>query len=221
MATLPYIQQRFHPRLKIGYTALVEIGKKTVPVHCRQGEIDGACGTYSAASALTILGKISDPARLADRRSGVAARLWSAARKVYFDGIGVKSLADLLVSLDAGLRIEVSARSHTGVLEFTQSELDAGRLVLLAWRTRRYTQRHWVLVVGVEGVQVDDAFAAQTYLCLDPGSYHPQLCGYNGRLEFSQRIPGHSSKFVRYFTADAGGSLSVSFSGAVSIGTID
>jgi|SRR5450830_97991 len=213
MATLPYIQQRFHPRLKIGYTALAEIGKKTVPVHCRQGEIDGACGTYCAVMALTILSKINNPSILVDSRTGVAARLWRAARESYFDGIKAKSLAGLLESIDAGIQIAVDARSRRSVFMFSKEQLALSRLVILSWRTRKYTLHHWVLVVGIEGIQQGRIFTPTTFLCLDSGAEYPMLCGYNGRLEFDEAGAGVG----RYYCTDDTSAISVTLTGAVSL----
>lgn len=216
----PYIQQRFHPRLKIGFTAMVEQGKRKVPVHCRQGEIDGACGTYCSAIALTILGKISDPTVISERRTGVAARLWSAAQASYFDGIRPKPLAKLLESLDAGLFVQECGQSHRNVLAFTKEQLNAGRLVILAWRTRNRTQRHFVLVAGLEGIQDDDTFTPQVFLCLDPSAARPELNGYNGRIEFAERLSGFSPSFVAYSSTDDNYPLPVTFTGAVAIGEL-
>jgi hypothetical protein len=213
MATLPYIQQRFHPRLKIGYTALAVIGKRTVPVHCRQGEIDGACGTYCAVMALTILSKINNPSILVERRSGVAARLWHLARESYFDGIKAKSLADLLESIGADIQIAVDARSRRSVLMFSKEQLSLSRLVILSWRTRKYTLHHWVLVVGIEGLQRGRTFIPTTFLCLDPGAEYPILCGYNGRLELDESESGAG----RYYCTDDTDAVSVTLTGAVSL----
>jgi len=213
MATLPYLQQRFHPRLKIGYTALAEVGKKTVPVHCRQGEIDGACGTYCAVMALTILSKINNPSVLVDSRTGVAARLWRAARESYFDGIKAKSLADLLASIDADVKIAIDTRSRRSVLMFSKEQLALSRLVILSWRTRKYTLHHWVLVVGMEGIQRGRTFTPMAFLCLDPGAEYPVLCGYNGRLEFDESESGVG----RYYCTDDTDALSVTLTGAVSL----
>ncbi|MDB5776098.1 MAG: hypothetical protein JWP38_2231 [Herbaspirillum sp.] len=214
----PYIQQRFHPRLKIGYTAMMDQGKRNVPVHCRQGEIDGACGTYCCAILLTLYGRISNPAVLSERRTGVAARLWKAAQAVYFDGIHAKPLAKMLHSLDADLLIEVCDRSHSRILLFTEAQLSSGRLVILAWRTRNHAQQHWTLVIGIEGLQSGRRFMPQTFLCLDPGAPQPELCGYNARLEFSEKVPGYSSSFATYLSTDNGNALPVTLIGAVAVG---
>lgn len=215
----PYIQQRFHPRLKIGYTAVVEQGKRKIPVHCRQGEIDGACGTYCSAIALTILGKISDPTVISERRNGVAARLWAAAQASYFDGIRSKALAKLLESLDAGLFIQECGKSHRSILAFTKTQLEAGAMVILSWQNR--TQHHWVLAIGTEGKQVDEVFIPQAFLALDPAAPYPILCGYNGRVEFSDRISAQRPSYVHYFSTNDGNPILVTLTGAVSVGEND
>ena len=91
-----YLVQQFHPAINVGAFPFVLRGKKRIPVHCEQGALDSACGAHCAVIALTLLGHIRDASTLSERRNGVAARLWKAAKAKYFDGLNVDGLASML-----------------------------------------------------------------------------------------------------------------------------
>ena len=211
-----YLQQRLFPTLKIGVSAMVARGSQDVPLHVRQSDWDGACGTYCAAMALALLGRISDVAVLSDRRKGVAARLWQAARKYYFDGITAKELAAMIESLETDLHVSYYSGSHQKCLPLVQDQLAAGQLAIISWRSKNGNDHHWVLAVGIEGVQDGRSFTPETILVLDPGAEEPQLCGYNGRLRLAPTTSVSHKPYVPY-SYSGGSSLQVQLTGAVLI----
>jgi hypothetical protein len=213
----PYIQQRFHPALKIGHTALIAGMKKDVPAHCQQGDIDGACGTYVAAIALAMLGKIPNPATIAVQRSGIAARLWKAAHAIYFDGINSRELYELLVSLDADLTLDECGGKHREVLAFAKAAIAAGNIILLSWRTRKHSEHHWTTVIGVSGKKENGLFTEQAFLCLDPGQFQPDISGYNTRLDFYTRLSGRSKSYIGYWCNGDTEALPITLTGAIAI----
>lgn len=216
MAT-PRLQQRFYPTLRIGLSAMVERGQRDVPLHCRQGDLDGACGAHCAAMALTLLGRIVNVSALSKRTKGVAARLWQAAQATYFDGTTASELAAMIESVDADLHIEHTTGTHRRCLEFVQQQFDAGRLVIFAWRSKSGKDHHWVLVVGMEGMQHGRVFTPQTFLMLDPGAPPPVLCGYNARLSFASSSKLYGARYLPFLDAD-GGTMPVTLTSAVAIG---
>jgi hypothetical protein len=214
-----FLQQRLFPTLKIGVSAMVARGNQDVPLHVRQSNWDGACGTYCAAMALALLGRISDVTVLSERRKGVAARLWNAARKHYFDGISAAELVAMIKSLDADLYTAHYSGSHRKCIGYTQMLLNAGRLAIVSWLSRSGHDHHWVLVVGTEGVQEGRAFTPQTFLVLDPGASEPQMAGYNGRLRFAS-LPSNSSKSHIPYECVGVSALQVRLTAVVAIGEV-
>jgi hypothetical protein len=214
----PYIQQRFHPSLKLGYTALIAGLKKDMPAHCQQGDMDGACGTYVAAMALAMLNKIPNAATITSHRSGIAARLWNAAHAVYFDGINSPELYELLLGLDADLVLAECSSKHRDILDFAKESAIAGNITLLSYRTRNYNECHWTAAVGVSGIKEAGTFTAQAFLCLDPGQPQPDMSGYNARLNFSERLDGHSRSYVGYWCSNDVEAQAVTLTGAISVG---
>lgn len=209
-----FLQQRLFPTLRIGFAPMVARGKQEVPLHVRQSPWDGACGTFSLAMALALLGRIPDVSVLSERRKGIAARLWKAAREYYFDGISASELAAMIDSLDTDLFVASYSGSHRNCLEFALDQLASGRLAMVSWLSRDGSQHHWTLAVGLEGLQNRHHFSPETILMLDPGADEPQFCGYNGRLRFAS---SPKSRHVPY-ECIGGGSLRVRLTNVVAVG---
>ncbi len=211
-----YIQQRLFPSLRIEHTAIVRRGGRDLPIHIRQSELDSACGAYCAAMALALLGRIADVTVLSDRRTGVAGRLWHVAKKYYFDGVSSKELAAMIDSLDTDLLVEYCNGSHRKCLAFVQDQLTARSLVIVSWLSKNGNEHHWVLAVGIEGLQDGRHFQPQTILCLDPGAAPPQLSAWNGRLKFVRDSSTSRSAYIPYTCVD-GWTTQVTLTGAVTI----
>jgi hypothetical protein len=195
------LQQRLYPTLRIGLTATVTTERRQgIRLHCRQGEWDGACGMHCAAMALTLLGRLNGATNLASRRNGIAAAFWKAGVASYFDGVSGSELAQLIASLDPTLFVKSHCGKHSRLLKLTQAQLEAGRLVILAWSGRNGRIHHWVVAVGVEGLQDERRFRPSAILCLDPSGPEPVLCGYNGRLELVQNPASYGASYIRYLS---------------------
>lgn len=211
-------QQRLFPSLRVGRTATVTRGRRHgIRLHCRQGAWDGACGLHCAAMALTLLGRLSGCDRLPARGRGLAAALWRSGIDTYFEGADAGELADLLCGIDAGLFVRHRTGSHRQLLRLAQAQLEAGRLAIIAWRSRNRRIDHWVLAVGLEGVQAGAAFRHTALLCLDPSSPQPSLCGYNSRLELTGNPASYGGTYLRFLT-NQGDTLPVTLTGIVVVG---
>lgn len=211
-----YLIQRFHPNLHIGFVPSVLNGKRLMPIHCQQGTWDSACGMHCAAIALALLGDIHDVAVLSERRNGVAARLWRFAQATYFDGVNVEGLASVLEDTGTGRHITYYSGGHAKCLAFVLSHFEQRELVIASWRSQQ-GHHHWTLIVGIEGLQTGHKFKPSTLLALDPGERAPQLCGYNGRLQFSVAAR-RKRAYHPYLSAD-GYEVAVKLTSALSIGT--
>jgi hypothetical protein len=192
-------QQWLFPSLRIGCTATVMLGRrKAVQLHCQQGAWDGACGLYCAAMALTLLGRLNGCTRLPGRRSGVTGALWRAGRDRYFDGIRGTELAELLREGDPSLFVRSASGAHRTLLKLTRAHLEAGRLAIVGWRSRNRRIDHWVLAIGLEGLQRRNRLRQTALLCLDPSVPAPVLCGYNARLELTGNPRSYGRAYVRF-----------------------
>ena len=128
-----HIQQRFHPALSIGSSVYVRRGLRKIPIHCQQGDFDGACGAYCAAMSLAILGRIYDPLVLSDRSRGVASRLWQVAQSSFFDGMNVDQLATSLVDVDPTLDVRTcDLDDELKIVAFIRREIQKERLVIIS-----------------------------------------------------------------------------------------
>lgn len=213
-----FLQQRLYPTLLLGFTPAVARDKQRhLSFHCRQGDWDGACGLHCAAMALALLGCIASVKALSTRRKGVAARLWQAAHAMYFDGMNAEDIETVLKSLAIDLYVKRLEGTHRQTLEFTQAQLASGRIAIIGFRNRRRTVDHWVLAVGLEGMQVGRRFIPQTLLVMDPGLTEPVMCGYNGRIRFSSPLTKLRSNYITYLGND-GSSFAVTLTEAVAIG---
>lgn len=207
-----YIQQRFHPSIVVGSSVYVRRGMKKVPVHCQQGDFDGACGSYCAAMSLAILGRIYDPTVLSDRSRGVASRLWRVAQSSFFDGLTVDQLAALLTDVDPSLVVKTCDHDEERkILGFIKREIEKKKLVIVSWHAQRGDAHHWILLIGVEGNCQHETFKPQAFLALDPGTDAPIMSGYNGRLEIVS-----DEKYV--YEAAWQNRISVHLTSAVSLG---
>jgi hypothetical protein len=214
-----FLQQRFFPSLRLGLTPTVSRAKRgSSPFHCRQGEWDGACGLHCAVMALALLGRIATVKAFSKQRRGISARLWQTAQGTYFDGMSTDDMVAAMLSLDADLHVKQMDGRHREILDFTRSELAAGKLVIVGWRNPERTVDHWVLAIGVEGIQSGRTFTPHTLLVMDPSLGEPVMCGYNGRLQFTSHPLPHKSMYITYLGND-GTDLAVTLNAAVAIGS--
>jgi hypothetical protein len=211
-----FLQQRYFPALRLGFTPRVAGGNRGASLHCRQGDWDGACGLHCAAMALALLGQLPNLKALGTRTRGVAARLWQAAHGMYFDGMTGEEMVTMLESLDMPLQVAHFDGRHRQTLDFTNAQMAKGALVIVGWRTQDRAIDHWVLAIGVEGMQTGRNFTPETLLVMDPSLEEPFMCGYNGRLQFTSHPLPHRSMYITYLGND-GTDLPVTLNAAVAI----
>ena len=210
-----FLVQRYFPTLKIGVVPTALRNGRAVRIHVAQGDWDSACGAHCAAMALSLLGEIGDAPAICERRNGVAARLFREARVTYFDGATVDQMASMISALRTGRAVKRFTGHHRACVDFIRQEITKNNVVIVSWRSKRGNQHHWVLIVGIEGVQTGKTFVPHAFLAMDPGVAEPVLAGCNGRIEFAQSV-AQSRSYVRYLTAD-GTTLLVRITSALSI----
>lgn len=209
--------QRLHPELRVDMLPSVARKNRLEPLLARQGIWDSGCGAHCVAMAMALAGELHSVVELAERRRGVAGRLWRAAQATYFDGATLDELAAMIESLRTGRSITSCAGTTTACLPFALAALDAGSIVLVSWHSRHGRQHHFALLVGSEGVQSGANYTPHALLALDPGVDDVSLCGYNARLEFTVHPRPVSPLYFRYASGD-GNTLAVRLTGALAIG---
>lgn len=156
--------------------------------HYKQGDLDGACGAYSVAMVLNILGVFkaddmysdSDSAdnRFADRRLIKALNEFGLFR----DGLTSEQIIEFLTK---HFSKKVSSDSYTklehDLKNLIVAELEDNTPVILRLGYNKY-EGHWVVVVGYE--QIGEEITS--FLTLDPGNASPSLTKWNGILELQK-----------------------------------
>ena len=183
---------KFHAVL-IGDTSVYAKTSRKESVRCffRQGDLSSGCGLYCVATALSILGvaKASAMEEAANRKYGIARDVFKALEHSYFDGISGTELYDALEALDLPLQLtlrdaeepsDIAARRK--VVRLTLTALHEGSLVMIAYRNERPFHQHWMLAVGVGGLQHGTRLTQDTIYVLDPGDETIPLAVYNAVL---------------------------------------
>lgn len=168
-------------------------------VHYRQGDLDGACGAYSTAIALRIIG-IFNPDRLNDDSVSFDKRTleWKIAKEMngyglYQDGLykdEVKSLLDNYKSKIVVEDFEDSPDCNNDIIAFIQSNIEQESPIIL--RISYSGGGHFTTVVGY---QCDSKGRVVKLLTLDPAYPSPTVCMWNGVIDM-KRIP---KKRYNYF----------------------
>lgn len=192
-----YRTVRYHPALNAGHTLTVSGARQEpVDVFLRQSEIDSACAHHCVAMALITLGLVKRSAVInqAKRKSGIAAQLHRTLAAGWFEGFYAKQLFEAIESMKLPLVARLSD-DFKGVDAFAVDALLKGELVLMAYESERNRYRHWVLGVGVSGLQSGKSLPVDTLLVLCPSSDPVPLASHNARLyrERATKFPKSSA----------------------------
>ena len=112
------------------------------------------------------------------------------AARSFLLGTSVHDLAKLLQPLRPHLTIQISNASHAAVLPFVLDNLSCERLVIAGIESPKHRLDHWVLAVGVAGIQERDQLLAQRLLFLDSNHDPIPMLPWNATLAVSAHRPG-------------------------------
>ena len=172
-------------------------GKRaTRKVHFRQGDLDGACGVYSIAICLSILGTFDPDNMLRDDLSSLDADEKSLIEALngfglYREGLSAREIVTIL-NKNFGSRVKATS-SKSGSQEdlvkkiINTIEKDIPTIMLI--EPPRAAYGHWVVCVGY---QYNEENVVSRLLCLDPGFEPPRLTLWNGMLDWDSRKKVHS-----------------------------
>lgn len=170
-----------------------KVGRSTKKVHYRQGELDGACGAYSIAMALNIIGAfdadylnketIDVDFRTREGKLHKAIHDWG----LFPNGLDSHECGTILDKFKKKTDYEIINATNINS-ELLKSYIDNDIPLMLTISYPRGA--HWVVVVGYEAKQG----VVQNFYILDPGSELPSSAYWNGVLSMKQA----AKKYYRY-----------------------
>ncbi len=167
-----------------------KFGRKLQKAHFRQGELDGACGAYSIAMCLNILGVFEADDLNSDREFDKRSAEWRMINALhgfglYRDGMKSEDIENIIQGNYSKYVIcnSIDAK-ESDFISFIKESLDDNCPIIIGID---YNSRdgHWVVGVGYECDKDGDM---QTIFTLDPGTDSPIYSYWNGVLSL-QRIP--------------------------------
>jgi hypothetical protein len=166
----------------------------------KQGELDGACGPYSVWTSMLIFGFVSRNDVIAGGvfKKPKLRRAWKISKKLFMNGADEDDMSDLLKALNVFINFqEVSASMHA-VIAFTIEKLEKSALVILGFETST-GEGHWMLAVGIEGLQTGSRLIPTGILCIDCEEPAPSIAPFNVRVILNATKSG--DEFTQYFSS--------------------
>jgi len=160
-------------------------GRSYQKAHFKQGDLDGACGAYSVAMVLNILGVFEAEEICSDNVIDKRTSEWKLIRALneeglYRDGLTSEKIKKIL-SDNYGRRVAVQlVDKETGheIFDVTKKWIDDDNPVILRFGFDKYSG-HWVVAVGY--IEEENGVLS-AILTLDPGSKSPTYALWNGVL---------------------------------------
>ena len=159
-------------------------GRSWQKAHYKQGDLDGACGAYSVAMVLNILGVFEAENICSDNPIDKRTSEWKLIKALneeglYREGLTSDKIQRILMD-NYGSRVTVQCASKAGnhdIAEITKNWIDDNKPVILGLVGQNYA--HWVVAVGY----IEDEYGILSdLLTLDPGSSSPTYALWNGIL---------------------------------------
>lgn len=174
--------------------------------HFRQGELDGACGLYSIAMCLNILGVFDSSMISSTSLTGMAKDERNLVETLndyglYRQGLTARQIV-LILNKQFSSRVIASSHSNSDENEVKRSafaqyiidNIENELPTILGISYPNEESGHWIVVVGY---QFGEDNVINKFLCLDPGVASPKVCYWNGMLNWSSK-----SQYHMYYTQD-------------------
>lgn len=168
--------------------------------HYKQGDLDGACGAYSIAMAMNILGvldadDIYDSSAIDKRTTyGKLIKTLNEENGLYPNGLTARQIRKILLD-NYSRYVNVERLNNSSLIEKTTICIDDNIPVIICIRFNKY-EGHWIVVVGYE---IDDKDNVIALLTLDPGSNSPVYTYWNGYLDLI-KVPRKTYSYT--YTSD-------------------
>lgn len=173
-------------------------GRSYQKAHFKQGDLDGACGAYSVAMVLNILGVFEAEEICSDnviRRSTDKWKLIKALNDegLYREGLTSGKIKKMLSDNYSGqvsVQLANKAKGHN-ITDIAKNRIDNDNPVILGFVGKKFA--HWVVAVGYIEDENNDI---SDILVLDPGSESPKYALWNGILNLDKE--SHKRYGYRY-----------------------
>jgi len=187
-------------------------------VHLRQSQVDRGCGPQCLFMALLTLRLVSrDWLTLGKPTSELRpmTSVWRRAAKTFMSGTTICDLARVLGPLRGWVSVEICRPVHAAYMPFALDNLLGQRLVVVRIKSARQWLDHWVLAIGVEGMETHGIFDPHQLLLLDPNDEVIPMLQWNSTLAVSTVS---SRSRARAWTGNRGRAVPVILHGALAIG---
>lgn len=179
-------------------------GRSYQKAHYRQGDLDGACGAYSIAMVLNIIGvfeadEIYSNSDKSDNRFA-ERRLIKALNEqgLYRDGLNSDDIQEILYkNYSKYVYIQTFTKEEDDISEIIKDNLNENAPVILRLGFDKQNG-HWVVVIGYETNELGDIIA---FLTLDPSVSSPTFSLWNGVLNL-EKEPRKKYGYL-YYTGDS------------------
>ena len=163
-------------------------GRSFQKAHFKQGDLDGACGAYSVAMVLNILGVFEAEEICSDNVIDKRTSEWKLIKALNEEGLYREGLTSekiqKILSANYGSRVALQlAKKVSGhdIADIAKNWIDNEIPVILGLVGKNFA--HWVVAVGyIE----DENKVISDILTLDPGSESPKYALWNGILNLNK-----------------------------------
>ena len=166
-------------------------GRSLQKAHFKQGDLDGACGAYSIAMVLNILGVFEAEEICSDNSFDRRTSEWKLIQALnnqglYRDGLNSEEIIQILQqNYQRYVNIQyASIENKYNLVEIVKSWIDNDNPIILRLGFDK-NNGHWVVAVGYYENEYGEISA---FLTLDPGSMSPTYALWNGILDL-QKVP--------------------------------
>lgn len=166
-------------------------GRSFQKAHYKQGDLDGACGAYSIAMVLNILGVFESDELCSDTEFDKRTAEWKLIKALnedglYRDGMNSDEIQRIINNNYAKYVYAQVIRKDNGhdIISMTKDWIDHDNPVILRFGFDKH-DGHWVVAVGYATDENDNLTAILT---LDPGSNSPRYSLWNGIVDLP-KIP--------------------------------
>ena len=168
-------------------------GRSWQKAHYKQGDLDGACGAYSIAMVLNILGVFeadnlysdSDSEKVDNRKAEWKLINVLNEQGLYRDGLDSSDIQEILSeNYSKYVTTQCAIKKEHDLAELATAWLDKNNPVIIRISYDN-NNSHWVVVVGYV---IDEYKNVCALLTLDPGNGSPSYCLWNGILDL-EKLP--------------------------------
>jgi hypothetical protein len=164
-------------------------GRSFQKAHYKQGDLDGACGAYSIAMVLNILGVFESDELCSDTEFDKRTAEWKLIKALnedglYRDGLNSDKIQRIINNYAKYVTAQVIRKKEYDIISETKDLIDNNNPVILGFGFNKH-DGHWVVAVGYATDENDNLTAILT---LDPGSNSPRYSLWNGIVDLP-KIP--------------------------------